>query len=92
MSVFNRARQIVWGIIWVFFYSGPGFASNGTTKKVETPQTIAEAGTREVDKPLQITGQTRTLNMLLSIRSKADPIGFVSARKDFRDRIPNTQF
>ena len=42
-------------------------------------------------KPLQVTGQSRSLNMMLVLRNEKDKIQFVPVRKDFKDKIQETK-
>jgi hypothetical protein len=49
-------------------------------------------GPKEIDRPLQVSGQTRSLNMLLTLKNANDEIGFVDKRKNFKDKIPSTRY
>lgn len=52
----------------------------------------AATGSTEVDKPLEVKGQTRTLSMRLILKNGKDRIQFVENRKDFRSEILSTGF
>jgi hypothetical protein len=52
----------------------------------------AHSKTQEVEKPLQISGQTRNLSMTLGLRNDKDKVTFANVRRDFRDKIPLTYY
>ncbi len=51
----------------------------------------AVADEKTNQKPLQVTGQSRSLNMMLVLRNEKDKIQFVPVRKDFKDKIQETK-
>lgn len=52
----------------------------------------AAPSTTEVDKPLEVKGQTRTLSMRLILKNGKERIQFVEERKDFKSEIQTTGF
>lgn len=58
--------------------------------KKKAPQLTA--GTKEIAEEMKVTGQTRTLNMLLVLKNKRDRINFINVRRNFRGEILDTQY
>jgi hypothetical protein len=50
------------------------------------------SGVKEVDKPLQVTGQSRNLSMMLTLKNEKDKVKFVEVRRSYRDQVPFTRF
>ncbi len=79
-------------------------AKNDTSYKVRMPAAAAFipnadrggmasiGGVAESDKAIQVTGQSRNLSMLLTLRNEKDRIKFVEVRRDFRPEIGQTQY
>lgn len=49
-------------------------------------------GTTTVDKPLDVKGQTRTLSMMLVLKSKKEKINFITVRRQYHDEILATKY
>ena len=49
-------------------------------------------GSTTIEKPLKVTGQTRTLSMLLVLKNKKDKSDFIKVRQHYRNEILNTRF
>lgn len=65
-----------------------GFQAFAKTK----PEPVISSGTHEVNKPLKVTGQTRTLNMLLTLKNKKETINFINPRQNYQREIPSTKY
>jgi hypothetical protein len=52
----------------------------------------ASGGTRQVDQALKVTGQTRTLSMQLTLKSKKEKIEFVNPRRNYDKEISQTRY
>ncbi|MCB9091743.1 MAG: hypothetical protein H6621_03560 [Halobacteriovoraceae bacterium] len=44
------------------------------------------------DKPIEVHGQTRNLNMLLKIQSEREQIDFIKLRKDYKEEIEEQNY
>lgn len=44
------------------------------------------------EKPIEIHGQTRNLNMLLKLQSEREEIDFIKLRKDYEEEIENLNY
>ena len=53
---------------------------------------LRNTGSRTIEKPLKVTGQTRTLSMLLVLKNKKEKNDFVQVRQNYRSEILNTRF
>lgn len=49
-------------------------------------------GVQEAEKPLEVTGQSRNLNMVLVLKNDKDKIKFVEVRRSYRDEVKKTQY
>jgi hypothetical protein len=63
-------------------------------KKIKAATIMALENTSEEGEGegLEIRGQTRTLSMMLVLQSRRDKIDFIKPRKDYRDRILQTEY
>ncbi len=50
------------------------------------------SGVKQIEKPLKVTGQTRTLTMMLVLRNEKEKVRFLKPRENFRKEIVNTQW
>ena len=73
----------VYGIFWRIFF---GKIVAVLLLVPGTPAWAAEGHASE-QKPLQVNGQSRNLNMMLVLRSDRDKIKFVKVRENYRDEI-----
>jgi len=53
---------------------------------------IGGGGVREVEKPLNVNGQSRNLSMMMVLKTDRDDINFVDVRKNYKDEIPKTNY
>lgn len=51
-----------------------------------------QAGSHEVQKPLQVTGQSRNLSMMLVLKSEKDRVRFVEVRRSYRGEVLKTDY
>jgi hypothetical protein len=49
-------------------------------------------GVAEAEKPLEVTGQSRNLSMVLVLKNDKDKIKFVEVRRNFKNEVKQTQF
>lgn len=49
-------------------------------------------GVQEAEKPLEVTGQSRNLSMVLVLKNEKDKIKFVEVRRNFKNEVKQTQF
>jgi hypothetical protein len=52
----------------------------------------AFTGSKEVDKPLQVKGQSRNLSMMLMLKGEKDKIKFGEVRENYRREVRDTSF
>jgi hypothetical protein len=55
-------------------------------------QAKLSSGKTTIEKPLKVTGQTRTLSMMLVLKNKKDKSTFISPREHYRSEILNTRY
>jgi len=48
--------------------------------------------TANIEKPLEVRGQTRQLNMILTLGSKKDEINFIKLRENYEEEILTTEY
>ena len=65
--------------------------TGGDDKKVEATTMALESASEESE-GLEIRGQTRTLSMMLVLQNRRDKIDFIKPRRDYRDRILQTEY
>lgn len=66
-----------------------------TTWSQPAAKSLAGGGapaTTDVRDPLKVTGQTRNLNMVLTLQSKDERLKFIKIRKDYRAEILGTPY
>lgn len=49
-------------------------------------------GSTDLQKPLEVKGQTRNVSMMVINQAEKDKLKFVTARRDFRDQILTTKY
>ena len=47
---------------------------------------LKASASKQIDKPLQVNGQTRNLSMMLVLKSEKEKITFVDVRRNFKDK------
>jgi hypothetical protein len=63
-----------------------------TPARTYAPVSANIGGVKEVEKPIQVTGQSRNLSMLLTLKNEKDKVKFVEVRRSYRDQVPYTRF
>lgn len=81
-----RRRIMPWLVILFLgvAYSIPALAGKSSA--------AAPLGSTDLQKPLEVKGQTRNVSMMVINQAEKDKLKFVTARKDFRDQILSTKY
>ncbi len=79
----NRRFFIVELIIWI------GLIFSSIAVGAEKAQSL---GSGDLQKPLEVKGQTRNITMMVVNQAEKEKLKFVTARKDFREQILNTKY
>lgn len=82
-----------------FFYisllvSTPLWADDVQNSAAAPKEMVAEVpgGPREVEKPLNINGQTRNLSMMMTLKNDKDQIQFLDIRRNYKNEVPKTNY
>jgi hypothetical protein len=84
------SRGTFWAIIILSaLFSGSAFA--------EKPLSVGGGGGGglgggEMRKPLEVKGQTRTINMMMVMQAQKDKINFIGPRRNYRKQILTTAY
>lgn len=74
----------------VVLFSGSLLAQDGSEAHSST---MSESNTsKEIEKPLDISGQNRNLSMMMILKNDRDEINFVEVRTNFEDEVLKTTF
>ncbi len=68
--------------LFVFFMSISAFAQSGAGLSAGVPD----------DKPIEVRGQSRNLNMLLKLQNEREAIDFIKLRKHYKKEIKSQSF
>ena len=74
------------GVALLFALSTPVLAQGKSTAKVSS------MGGAQVQKPLNVYGQSRSLNMMMVLKGKKDKLQGVNPRKDYSKEIRKTNY
>ncbi len=53
---------------------------------------LSAVGAPSSDKPIEVRGQTRNLNMLLKLQNEREAIDFIKLRKNYKKEIKSQSF
>ena len=81
-----KSRGAVLAVILLiaFAYS---FSATAQKKNVQVP-----LGSSNIQKPLEVKGQTRNISMMVTTQANKDKLNFVTSRKNFRSQILTTKY
>lgn len=77
-------------LLGAFILSVLFFAGDLSAKPRRRVQRIS--GSHNIEKPMKVTGQTRTLSMMLVLKNKKEKIKFINVRKNYREEILKTEY
>jgi hypothetical protein len=52
----------------------------------------SKGGVQEVEKPLNVNGQTRNLSMMLTFSNEKEKIQFFDVRRNYQEEVPKTNY
>jgi hypothetical protein len=58
----------------------------------ETKKANRSISSTNIEKPLQVRGQTRNLNMMLVVNNEKDRINFVQMRTEYKKEVSDTEY
>lgn len=70
------------------FLTGTDAAMQSSSTSQQTPTSTS----KEVEKPLDISGQNRNLQMMMVLKGDREEINFVDIRRNYEDQIPRTLY
>jgi hypothetical protein len=82
----NLSSPFVLAFVLSLFIATPSFA------KPRRSVAQLRSGNTTVSKPLKVTGQTRTLSMMLVLKNKKEKSNFISPREHYRGEILTTRY
>ena len=82
--------------LWVIAAAGFGLFAEPLPGETAAPSSLSggadSSASKEVEKPLEINGQSRNLSMMMVLKGDQDSVDFVDIRKNYQQEIPKTMY